>query len=107
MEAQPHRERKKNDDIIQQTNLHKGFTNSSDAYMNPETNLYRGAIHRTPTRQRIVTARRASLRLHDRRERDLAASDDVEALGEDIDELSLPLVAPLRAQHSCDLAQRL
>jgi hypothetical protein len=36
---------------------------------------------------------------------DLATSDDVEALGEDVHELALALVAPLRAQHSAHLLQ--
>lgn len=39
--------------------------------------------------------------------RDLAAGDDVEALREDVDELALALVPPLRAEHAGDLAERL
>ena len=39
--------------------------------------------------------------------KDLAPSYDVEALREDVDELPLALVAPLRAEHPRHLAQRL
>jgi len=39
--------------------------------------------------------------------KDLAPSYDVEALREDVDELPIALVAPLRAEHHRHLAQRL